>query len=153
MSEHIHKSHSKGFIALSFGLSNNWQEKSINRRSFKNIKGYLFRNYIIAWGLFFRDRRRWLLRSFFDSECPMISLKKIVRTIKILTTREIFRLHPKDKKLKIFDNLILHLYSRKVGQWVGYKKVCLKSRKSIRLLGDTFLAIEVLFDPLVLGTW
>lgn len=56
-------------------------------------------------------------RSFFDTECTKISVEIIVRTVKSITEKEIFRLYPKVKSKLGGDFLTSGYYINTVGQY------------------------------------
>ncbi|MFA5298750.1 MAG: IS200/IS605 family transposase [Lutibacter sp.] len=98
MSEHIHKSHNKSLLLYHIVCPIKYRRKVLSdeiTNTFKSICIEIASRYEIHFleiG-FDEDHVHFLIQSV-----PMMSPKKIVNTIKSLTAREVFRLHPEVKR-------------------------------------------------------
>ncbi|WP_034059242.1 IS200/IS605 family transposase [Lacinutrix jangbogonensis] len=98
MSEHIHKSHNKNLLLYHLVCPIKYRRKVLNDEVSETLKticlkiSYRYEIHFLEIGCD-EDHVHFLIQSV-----PMMSPKKIVNTIKSLTAREIFRLHPEVKR-------------------------------------------------------
>lgn len=98
MSEHIRKSHNKSLLLYHLVCPIKYRRKVLTSEVSKTLKNicleitYRYEIHFLEIGCD-DDHVHFLLQSV-----PMVSPKKIVNTIKSLTAREIFRLHPEVKR-------------------------------------------------------
>ena len=97
MSEHIHKSHNKSLLLYHLVCPIKYRRKVLTREVSQTLRNICieissrYEIHFIEIGCD-NDHVHFLIQSV-----PMMSAKKIVNTIKSLTAREIFRLHPEVK--------------------------------------------------------
>ena len=98
MSEHIHKSHNKSLLLYHLVCPIKYRRKVLNEEVSETLKNVCI-ELSSKYGIHFleigcdEDHVHFLIQSV-----PMMSPKKIVNTVKSLTAREIFRLHPEVKR-------------------------------------------------------
>jgi REP element-mobilizing transposase RayT len=98
MSEHIHKSHNKSLLLYHLVCPIRYRRKVLTEevsQTLKNICLEISSRYEIHFLEIGCDDNHV---HFLIQSVPMMSPKKIVNTIKSLTSREIFRLHPEVKR-------------------------------------------------------
>jgi REP element-mobilizing transposase RayT len=98
MSEHIHKSHNKSLLLYHLVCPIKYRRKVLTEevsQTLKNICLEISSRYEIHFLEIGCDDNHV---HFLIQSVPMMSPKKIVNTIKSLTSREIFRLHPEVKR-------------------------------------------------------
>lgn len=98
MSEHVHKSHNKSLLLYHLVCPIKYRQKVLTDEVSKTLKNICleissrYEIHFLEIGCD-EDHVHFLIQSV-----PMISPKKIVNTIKSITAREIFRLHPEVKR-------------------------------------------------------
>nr|MBC7611330.1 IS200/IS605 family transposase [Pseudopedobacter sp.] len=120
MSEHIHKSHNKSLLLYHLVCPIKYRRKVLNEEvseTLKNVCIELSSRYEIHFleiGCD-EDHVHFLIQSV-----PMMSPKKIINTVKSLTAREIFRLHPEVKRFLWGGNFWTSgYYINTVGQYAN----------------------------------
>ena len=124
--EHIFKSHNKTFLLYHLVFPMKYRKKGLNEVSGETLKlickeiSERYEIEFIEIG-YESDHVHFLIQSV-----PFLSLSQIVRTIKSITGRELFRLHPEIKQILWGGNIWTSgFYANTVGQY-GNKEVIKK---------------------------
>ncbi len=139
MSDHIHKSHNKSYLLYHFVCPIKYRRKVLTESVGNTLKE-------ICLGISERYEIHFLEIGsdldhihFLVQSVPVISPKQIVNTIKSLTARDIFRLHPEVKKLlwggKFWTS---GYYVNTVGQYANEEVI----RKYVQGQGQTYEKIH-----------
>jgi putative transposase len=98
MSDHIHKSHNKSLLLYHLVCPIKYRRKVLSEEVYETLRevcleiSQRYEIHFLEIGCD-EDHVHFLIQSV-----PMLSPKKIVNTVKSLTAREIFRLHPEVKR-------------------------------------------------------